>query len=144
MGILILRSRNFNRWLSFDDTKWHRWSACQMKPFWLFFHVSTLGDPRWHPTEAMIKKPHFYYTRLEKNALTLTHKIPFLPILDHILSHLDTTTLNPRRFPTYRCNNPKKFKKLSLGSRPQCKAIKLLWRKRQIFTSSALSSKDKL
>ena len=68
----------------------------------------------------MIKKPHFYYTRLEKIALTLTHKIPFLPILDHFLSHLNTTTLNPRPFPIYRCNNPKKFKKLSQGSGPQC------------------------
>ena len=120
MGILILRFRNFNRWLSFDDTKWHRWSVCQMKPFWMNFHVSKLRDPRWHPTEAMIKKPHFYYTRLEKIALTLTHKIPFLPILGHFLSHLTTTISNPRPFPISRCNNPKKLKKLSQGSGPQC------------------------
>ena len=81
----------------------------------------------------MIKKPHFYYTRLEKIALTLTHKIPFLPILDHILSHLDTTTLNPRRFPTYRCNNPKKFKKLSQGSGPQCPVNKITFLRRKLI-----------
>ena len=119
-GYLILRSRNFNRWLSFDDTKWHRWSACQMKPFWMFFHVSTLRDPWWHLEKVICEKPHFHYTWLEKIALALTHKIPFLSILGNFLSHLTTTISNPRRFPISRCNNPKNLKKLSQRSGPQC------------------------
>ena len=119
-GIPILRSRNFMIWLSSDVAICHKYSACQVKPFWMNFCLSKLRDPWWHLAGAMIKKPHFHNTRLEKIALALTYKIPFLPILDHFLSHLSITTLNPRSFPIYRCNNPKKSRKLSQGSGPQC------------------------
>ena len=96
-----------------------------MKPFWMFFHVSTLGDPCWHLEKVICEKPHFHYTRLEKIALALTHKIPFLPILGHFLSHLTTTISNPRCFPISRCNNPKNLKKLSQRSGPQCSVTTL-------------------
>ena len=102
-------------WLSSDVAICHKYSACQVKPFWMNFCLSKLRDPWWNLAGAMIKKPHFHNTRLEKIALALTHKIPFLPILDHFLSHLSITTLNPRSFPIYRCNNPKKSRKLSQG-----------------------------